>query len=521
MVYRGKPSPACEPCRARRSKMQCDQRRPSCSQCIRTKRDCSGYRDLAALSIHDQSEEVIGKARRRQHINADKLALSCGTRRSSPATAAPATLQSISFPVNDQAAGFVFSHYVRSSKYSRGHLDFLPNLLKTDTSPAIAAALTAVGLASLANIHMSRDLMIAARHEYSTALTATSAALRDEVCAQSDSTLAAVELLSMFEIVTCQGPPLIGRWLNHIEGGVRLIELRGSAQLQRPAGLELFTQLRLQVALGNLYKKEYTPSWLMELSREALTHRADSGDQVRDYFFRKLVEVGNIVAIIKEDAYDNPVAVLQRALQIDAEMVTWAMSVDPKLRYTIVKANKPDDENQTLPLIYGDHYHIYPSATSSIAWNNYRFTRIILNGTIAFLCSLVERETGQAYPHAPSEEQTTEITRQLAEDICSSVPYHLGSADSSDSAAFGIPFAGGVLRLIWPLFIATDCAGATSKMRAWIAQCLEKIGHGVGIHMAVTMAQLLRDDLYLDWQTEGEPTIAKRPRQSFVVRELV
>lgn len=185
--------------------IQCDQRRPSCSQCIRAHRECSGYRDVATLSFHDQSEEVIGKARRQQNTKASVKALSC-SRRPSPSTAngyqqsSPTLFPSVTFSVNDQASGFIFSHYVRNAKNTRGHLDFLPTVIREDTSPAVKACISALGLASLANIHMSPELMSAARHEYSAALSATSVALRDRECARSDSTLAAVELLSLYEV---------------------------------------------------------------------------------------------------------------------------------------------------------------------------------------------------------------------------------------------------------------------------------------------------------------------------------
>ncbi|KAE8392590.1 Zn(II)2Cys6 transcription factor [Aspergillus alliaceus] len=514
MVYRGKPSPACEPCRTRR--LKCDQRRPSCSQCIRAKRECLGYRDVTALSFYDQSNEIIGKARL---TKATSKALSCQRPMAkSHRQSSPVVFPSLTFSVNDQATGFVFSHYVRSAKHTRGHLDFLPSLLQTDTSPAVTACMSAVGLASLANIHMSPELMLAARQEYSVALAETSAALRDQEVATSDSTLAAVELLSMYEIVACQGPPLIGRWLNHIEGGVKLIELRGADQLNRQAGLELFTQLRLQIALGNIYKKAKTPSWLLDLSREALKYRGDTGDQVLDYFFRILVEVGNLVAAIRENTYDHSATVLRSALNLDAELITWAMSIDPRWKYTVVEVKKTDDEDHRLHPIYGDHYHVYPNMMVSMVWNNYRFTRIILHEVIPFLCSRQSQELGRAPTYGPSEAHSAAITQQLAEDICASVPYHLGKAGSSDGSTLGIPFAGGVLRLMWPLFIASDCQGSSPEMRAWIAQCLDKIGHGVGINMALTMAQILRDDMHLNWMSEGEPSIVKRCREPYILR---
>ncbi|KAB8259766.1 hypothetical protein BDV32DRAFT_150185 [Aspergillus pseudonomiae] len=513
MVYRGKPSPACEPCRTRR--LKCDQRRPSCSQCIRAHRECSGYRDVATLSFHDQSQEVIGKARRQQNTKASTKALSC-SRRPSPSTvnghrqSSPTILPSLTFPVNDQASGFIFSHYVRNAKHTRGHLDFLSTLVRTDTSPAVTACISALGLASLANIHMSPELMSAARHEYSAALSATSVALRDPECARSDSTLAAVELLSLYEVVTCEGPPLIGRWLNHIEGGVKLIELRGFEQIDHQAGLELFTQIRVQIALGNLYKKQRTPSWLLDLSKEALKRRGDTGDQVLDYFFRILVEVGDLVADINENAFAHPAGVLQKALNLDAGLITWAMSIDARWKYTVVKVKKFEDENNTLRPVYGDHYHVYPNITVSMAWNHYRFIRIILHGIIGYVSATYFQESGDG-SSGHNERQSTAISQQLAEDICASVPYHLGMTGSSDGSTLGIPFAGGVLRLMWPLFIASDSTGVSPNMQAWIAQCLDKIGHGVGINMAVTMSQILRADMHLNWLEEEETNIVKRP----------
>ncbi|OGM45036.1 Zn(II)2Cys6 transcription factor [Aspergillus bombycis] len=426
----------------------------------------------------------------------------------------PTVLPSLTFSVNDQASGFIFSHYVRNGRHTRGHFDFLPALIRTDTSPAVTACISALGLASLANIHMSPELMSAARREYSAALSATGVALRDRECARSDSTLAAVELLSLYEIVTCEGPPLIGRWLNHIEGGVKLIELRGFEQIHHQAGLELFTQIRLQIALGNLYKKQRTPSWLLDLSKEALKHRGDTGDQVLDYFFRILVEVGDLAADINEGAFAHPARVLQKALNLDAELITWAMSIDAKWKYTVVKVKRFEGENSTLHPVYGDHYHIYPNIAVSMAWNHYRFIRIILHGIIGYVSATYfpAAEKGSC---GQSERHSAAISQQLAEDICASVPYHLGMTGSSGGSTLGIPFAGGVLRLMWPLFIASDCSGASLKMRTWIAQCLDKIGHVVGVNMAVTMSQILRADMHLNWLEEEETNIVKR---SYLVR---
>jgi hypothetical protein len=47
--------------------------------------------------------------------------------------------------------------------------------------------------------------------------------------------------------MTCTDGSFIDRWVNHMEGATKLIEIRGSEQLARQEGLKLFTQLRAQV----------------------------------------------------------------------------------------------------------------------------------------------------------------------------------------------------------------------------------------------------------------------------------
>ena len=82
------PSKACKPCRVKRRKvclecsanvphfytrncgnpiptnmLQCDLKEPSCSQCIRAKVDCTGYRDAFSLKLRDQTAQFRPGAR--------------------------------------------------------------------------------------------------------------------------------------------------------------------------------------------------------------------------------------------------------------------------------------------------------------------------------------------------------------------------------------------------------------------------------------------------------------------------
>jgi hypothetical protein len=40
---------------------------------------------------------------------------------------------------------------------------------------------------------------------------------------------------------------MIEGWLNHVQGSMKLLELRGTGQLESRRGLELFTLIRMQI----------------------------------------------------------------------------------------------------------------------------------------------------------------------------------------------------------------------------------------------------------------------------------
>ncbi len=47
--------------------------------------------------------------------------------------------------------------------------------------------------------------------------------------------------------MTCTDDLFIDRWMKHMEGAAKLIEFRGSEQLTRREGLDMFSQLRAQI----------------------------------------------------------------------------------------------------------------------------------------------------------------------------------------------------------------------------------------------------------------------------------
>lgn len=168
--------------------MQCDRRQPSCSQCLRVNHECFGYRDPGTLRIYDQSAEVASKAQARG-----------GPIQQSPAEESPSTLSLNYSPISDdqRAMSYIIPYYVGTDQH-RGLLRFLPSLLQNDPSPALKASAKAIGLLGMTRMpHVKQR----ARKEHIIALRATNSALRDPTTATSDSTLGAVLLLGLYEVI--------------------------------------------------------------------------------------------------------------------------------------------------------------------------------------------------------------------------------------------------------------------------------------------------------------------------------
>ncbi|KAJ5915930.1 hypothetical protein N7454_010837 [Penicillium verhagenii] len=341
-------------------------------------------------------------------------------------------------------------------------------------------------------------MMLKARHEYSKALSETNQALADVAMSKRDDTLAAVVLLGMFEVLTCSDGSFIDRWMKHMEGATQLIEFRGVDQLGRREGLDLFTQLRAQIHIGKIYQEKYSSPLLFQLSEDAMKYR-DLNDHIIDELGLEVIRLSNFCASMKDGSVTDPGEIIRNALIIDANLTSLFLSVPASWNYRTVKVPLYDGEPITRA-VWGDSYHIYGSLAASSMWNNYRSARILVHELIIDTVKALDasaEDTDRRQQHALAS-QSRVIAHQLVEDICSSVPFNLGAGTEADdgndieaSAPFQVTAAGG-FSLMWPLLIAGNSGLACKELRQWIINCLDKIGHSMGINQALAMAHLLR-----------------------------
>lgn len=236
---------------------QCDETKPICRQCIKSRRHCSGYRSDFDILHRDETQATENRAKRAAAKKAAKRAAEAGgafisfeaapkqkaTKQASPAatdataysptttitTAASSTsptttaltafsahtsplevtfpVAAPSLPIDQHASHYFAAHFIMlpgQRGTTVGHLDYLVPLLQSETNShsAFQLAYAACGLAAMSNREkaVNTDLAHVAAMQHARACEAVAKAVGDPVLRKSDATLAAVLLLIYFEV---------------------------------------------------------------------------------------------------------------------------------------------------------------------------------------------------------------------------------------------------------------------------------------------------------------------------------
>ncbi|KAL4860662.1 hypothetical protein BDV12DRAFT_191572 [Aspergillus spectabilis] len=525
MVFCGKPSKGCGECRSR--KIRCDQGRPTCSQCAKGNRACPGYRDELSLIFRDESQQVVRKTKTGASGRRNKKpAARAASKKSSPAVLpdsrgssstespvapssvgkeSPSVVSTSSPSINfgsdfadfneteegqlinreqllqldlvytpwkvqpswqltvDEAVNYVLRHDVWPAAIfmmnfepkSPGH----PSALLSEQ--AQMAALISVGTAMLS------------RREYGHALTLLTCAVCNEEQSRANSTLSAVLLLAIFEVITSRSIKSIEKWTNHIYGAAALLELRGPEHLQAEEGLKLFVQLRFQIIISCLQRGMRVPKSLFECTKIAI-HLRPHIDAYCDRLICIAGKLSNIRADIREKVMKDANGILSAAYALEADLLAWVAAGPPDFLYTTYECSSLKQWVRMFgnkPFPYNNQYHVYSDLWICHTWNHC-LRRL----------SAVSPMTAMSKELQNHCARIRNVTRELAGDICASAAYHLG-VEGSPAAAFTVPtnycYVGGML-LLWPLTLAGGTEPKNHPLRKWTRDCLRLIGHSVG-----------------------------------------
>ncbi|CAJ2508574.1 Uu.00g136000.m01.CDS01 [Anthostomella pinea] len=520
MVYCGKPSRGCQMCRTRRIK--CDETKPTCNQCAKSRRQCPGYKDEFDLVFRNETKATERRAQR-----ANQKALAQKTGRPDPSVDdSPGQLvspvfqdsiksplertvaRSLNVPVEHRASCHFVSNFILippQEGATAGFLDFVIPLLKQDGPRShLQHAFNACSMAFMGNrAGPGSKLADNALEEYNRALSGTNMALRDIEAQKSDSTLAAVLMLGLFESITAKQIGMLN-WGSHTEGAIQLVKARGRKQLRTKTGLQLFIAVRTQMTIHSLTTGKAPIMGAEWWITDAVKDRTAAQSQ------RLMIKTGELRAEITRlmgfmtrtpDNVEIMLDMIRKAQTVDQEVVSWMKNVPEDWHFQTVawEDNVPNGDYSNAEVFPG-RVDMYKDFWIASIWNSTRALRLILASLIvrcaAWVCSPVDYRTTPEYATAARTCVDT-IT-----DILASVPYHLGwhlnkkhiiqranlggFACGEEDTTKGLA---GYL-LTWPLTCVNGQDYTTDAQRAWVIGRLRHIGNAMGVKYAHILSQL-------------------------------
>ncbi|KAL8767379.1 MAG: hypothetical protein Q9203_001282 [Teloschistes exilis] len=403
MPHTGKPSGACQTCKQRHVK--CDETRPACLKCIKSKRTCPGYAEGLDLVLRDQNHSA--KARAERHQKARNKSRNQNPESSSGSTSPqPLTIYApLAECQETYAHTFFISAYVlapRDTRTDHGFLELLPFLF--DRLPS--SSVLNLSLSVVAHCYFQAwqpdvrnvDHIIVQRL-YFKALKALQRALQDPQQCISDETLMAVCLLSFYEytVGAIMSRPQAAQ---HVDGVSALIKQRSS---------------RNMTALVNTMPVDETPEIWHD--PEQMPHNpAIMLDAI-------CVEAANVLAAAAEPTfcseseglrYETTASILNRAKAVEDRFAAWESRV-PEEWWPIPLPREVVPQEIVDAGFHGDYCDVYSNTSVCATLNNFRSTRL---RTLCLLAS---------YDQTESRSKRILQIQRTVDDILAAVPYMLGS----------------------------------------------------------------------------------------------
>ncbi|KAL4906355.1 hypothetical protein BDW74DRAFT_151757 [Aspergillus multicolor] len=523
----------CANCRA--VKRRCDQQRPHCGQCLRTREACPGYRDDWDLVFRDQTGHTIKRASvNRKTTNSPKTHATRGQVEKTAnhflqsLASASSSRSSLHHPPPSKTLGpslddigvnyFLYEFVTGGRAPSRGYLNYIPPCYSDDASrPTLYTSMAAVGLMGLSSSQQS--LMPHARTKYAQAIGLVNDALQCSVESIKDSTLMSVISLGVFEHVEN-----FESWVRHVHGAAALVVARGKGQFTTRTALLMFNQVRADVTTACVQTVRPFPEELRVLQEEAARCDVDGlgltssacwqlgvlatrcatlfAGVAEQYQQRKarahaaVHTAGSSPGI--ESAPWSRFLTEAIALQADFQAVLGRLSLEEPFHPTVLPAS-------SLSGARAGRCDTYPSAWAIRLWNNARMVEIIV---CEIACWLIDKVCA-----CPSTTEDLDLgnvdTNRLAikrrallgvmaargDDILATVPQGLGLLPPSPAVPActpdysGGPSVSGGYMLTWTLYAVAKSPVVSQQTRGWIIEQLEGISRSAGIAMALQLAR--------------------------------
>ncbi|KAL2052527.1 hypothetical protein ABVK25_007087 [Lepraria finkii] len=474
MVYQGKPSAGCVNCRKR--KIKCDEATPACSQCINTKRTCPGYVPRFDLVLRDQTKSVRRKAQRKK---GDQRLPSLSQSASSEESAPALTVRALSDPggrsaydvaenapsgeaipriFNDfpeqQAICAFFLDFVLHPRHPdsvQGHLEhLLPLYQNTTPDSPLSLATSSVALVLSGSSPTRRSDQQLGRTIFGRALRKTSAAIRNPTESKKDETLMAVLLLGLFEKIMASADASKSDMTKmHNAGAAALVMHRGLDNVKTDLAIGLLFSVRSQlvehaIEEGTSFKRYPDPlcNIFKGLSQNAAARLTSATINIAD--LRSSAK--SALLLSKNTESEQEVNdLLEYAISVDLLVAAWPESLPEDWKAELADGfDYPLDDVPKLAFVYDDKMDIYLDLWVQSIWNQYRSARIKIQTIILDCISWLDTPYEHQWYWRAIYAKT--IIQEMADDICGSVPFALGtkmSGGPGDRDGVEFPYVGG------------------------------------------------------------------------------
>ena len=496
-----------------------------CSQCIKSKRKCLGYRDLSNVVFRNETQTTKLKATRNQYSR-HSIGLSTESPQLHGNTTGPRredrTHNVVTWPTGlsnaipralleswQQAAiCFFLPNFIEAGSLDESPRDFMVYLppLYTNAKPnsTLAAVTSALSFQALAGATGRFELRTEAMKQYGIAMARMNRTLTDPSEVKGDATLLSVLLFALFEDFICSVTTLPLR-SKHAQGAMALIRNRGREILQNPRSLKLLNTVHYQTLVNHIFLCEpidaldfiYTiddwskfPAVEKDKATNRLTFLTLNIPNLRAAA-RKIFSIPQCnekVEMVKE--------VMADAISLDQKLSAWPSEAPETWRFDSVAYVHELDTIETAEAYYGP-VHKYPDLRAAFTYNKWR-TCMILTHVIILNCA--EWLSRTLCITMTEQEEAKLVLRTMVDEICASVPFQLGfiSNEMGEKDAIDPHIVGnfalrlGGYYLIWPLFVAgsVGCIPETQKM--WLKHRLAHIGQreGSGRNQASVLSTL-------------------------------
>ncbi|EFX00811.1 negative acting factor-like protein [Grosmannia clavigera kw1407] len=284
------------------------------------------------------------------------------------------------------------------------------------TANPLTHAFSACALASMETRVMSNGFNFSgeALAAYTRALATTHVALRNPDQACDDTTLAAVLLLSLFEIITAKQSGM-SAWGSHVQGAIELVRSRGRNQPKTRTDLSLFIAVRTQMIMHSATSDKPIAMGAEWWIRGAVGEVAAAACQrlsIQTAELRVAASQQLSMAVRTSETIARLRGIAQQAVTLDRACVAWGERLPT--------AWQP----QTVAWEGDRRIDVYADMFIASVWNMMRCTRLSLAAVIV-RCAAWDRAPAD-YRTTPEYAAATRTCSNIISDIIATVPFYLG-----------------------------------------------------------------------------------------------